>query len=453
MGYLNIGLGETIITPDEPVRMRGFARSQISTGVHDDLHARSLLIEDADGNTVVLMTVSLCGLTDDYATAIRAGVTAATGLAGERIVISCTHTHAGPNVGSSHDTFNKQDVEESVAPAAYRQFLIDQCIASATQAWRQRTPGRIGIGSTRVLELGRSRRTLLYGGLHPDPEVAVIRIDDLSGRLRGLAFNYGCHPSALDWQNTLFSEDWPFYAIRNIRQQIGKDTWVAYYQAAQGDINVGYQSELSAVGVDMPVRSYEYIETKGAQMAAAVLDCIPNVTTSADVSVDVAIDRFDYPLRQSYPVTVEQAQIEADAASARLVAAKSDPDLEGTRRLDDLRRLGFQTEQRLRAAERFHEAADHPKTRSLEQQAIRIGDSAFVTFPGELFSEIGLAIKRQSPMEKTYILGVTCGPGGYLPSAAEFREGDYEVNGSAYSPETEAVCVASSVELLQRIAT
>ncbi|MBT6149618.1 MAG: hypothetical protein HOH74_29535, partial [Gemmatimonadetes bacterium] len=339
MSNIKIGLGETIITPGESVRMRGFARSQMSTGVHDHLHARSLLIEDAHGSTTILQSISLCGLTEDYATAIRAGVTEQTGIQGEGILISCTHTHAGPNVGGSHDTFNKQEVEASIASPAYRQFLVDQCIASAVEAWQTRAPGRIGIDSTRVLELGRNRRTLLYGGVHPDPEVAVIRIEDADGKLRGIAFNYGCHPSALDWQNTLFSEDWPYYAIRDIKQDVGEHVWVGYYQAAQGDINVGYQSELSAVGVDMPVRTYDYIQTKGAQMAAAVLEALPDVVTSEDVAIDIAADRFDYPLRQSYPVTVEQAQEDADKAVQRLAQAQADIELQGTRRLDDAHRL------------------------------------------------------------------------------------------------------------------
>ena len=72
---IKVGLGETVITPSENVRMRGFARSQISTGVHDDLHARSLVVEDADGSTAVLMTVSLCGMSEDYSKRILEGIT------------------------------------------------------------------------------------------------------------------------------------------------------------------------------------------------------------------------------------------------------------------------------------------------------------------------------------------------------------------------------------------
>src|SRR5512137_2278071 len=71
---LKVGMGEAIITPSEPTRMRGFARAQVSTGVHDDLHARSLVIEDGNGDTAVLMTLALVGLSEDYLTAIRAGI-------------------------------------------------------------------------------------------------------------------------------------------------------------------------------------------------------------------------------------------------------------------------------------------------------------------------------------------------------------------------------------------
>ena len=112
----------------------------------------------------------------------------------------------------------------------------------------------------------------------------------------------------------------------------------------------------------------------------------------------------------------------------------------------------FQAEQKFRTAKRIFRRLNRPATRSLEQMAVGIGDAVFVGFPGELFSEIGLAIKQGSPVEKTFVIGLTCGPGGYLPTAKEFLEGDYEVNGSSYSPATEAFCVESSLDLIRRVA-
>lgn len=448
---IRVGVGETIITPKEPVRMRGFARAQISTGVHDDLHARSLVVEDKNGTAAVLMTVALCGLTEDYLARIREGITSKTRIPGGNIVVSCTHTHSGPNVGSSHDTVNKEEVDASMASAEYRAFLVDQCIASAVRAWETRVPGRIGISSTKVMELGRNRRRLLYGGLHPDPEVAVIKIEDAKGRLLGVAFNYGCHPSGIDWHNTLFTEDWPYYAMQGIKKKLGKDVWAAFYQSAEGDISVGYNAELSAVGVDMPVRTYDYIEIKGNQMADAVLAALPGIRTSGDMDVAVATDRFDYPLRTDYPVNVEQAEREAADAAKKLAEFEKNPDYINTRRHAALQVEVFQANQRLAIAKRWFAEKNHPATRSLEQSAVRIGDAVFVTFPGELFSEIGLAVKNRSPYEKTFVIGLTCGPGGYLPSAKEFLEEDYEVNGSAYSPKTEAACIRSSLDIIGRV--
>ena len=449
---LKVGVGETVITPSEPTRMRGFARSQVSTGVHDDLHARSLVVEDADGDTAVLMTLALVGLSEDYLKAIRAGIAARTGIKPENIVVSCTHTHSGPNAGATPSTFNKEEVEASIASPAYRTWLVEQCVASAVKAWETRVPGRIGIAPTQVLELGRNRRRLLYGGLHPDPEVAVIKVEDAKGQLLGVAFNYGCHPSGIDWHNTLFTEDWPYYAMQAIKKQVGQNVWTAFYQSAEGDIGVGYSAELSAVGVDMPIRNYWYIERKGNQMAEAVLKVLPGIATSGDADVRTAIGRFDYPLRTEYPVSVEEAERLLAEAKKKLAEFEKDPELSGTRRADEARVEVFQADQMFRTAKRFFSQAERPATRSLEQVAFGIGDAVFVTFPGEMFSEIGLAIKQGSPVEKTFVIGLSCGPGGYLPTAKEFLEGDYEVNGSAYSPKTEKFCVESSLNLIKRVA-
>ena len=205
---LKIGLGETVITPQKNVQMSGFARSQVSTGVHDDLHARSLVIEDEDGTSVVMITLSLSGIGRDYVEKIRLLIHEQTDIPENNILISANHTHAGPSVGN--------------AGKEYQDFLIERSVASAVEAWHNRVPARIGIGSTVVYELGRNRRRLLYGGLHPDPEVGIIKIEDTKGNLLGVAYNYGCHPSTLDWRNSLFSEDWPYYANNGIKNELGK---------------------------------------------------------------------------------------------------------------------------------------------------------------------------------------------------------------------------------------
>ncbi len=429
------GLGETVITPQEMLQMRGFARSQVATGTHDDLHARTLVVEGEDGDVSAIMAISLCSMDREIVERIREGVNEKTGIPAENVLISCTHTHAGPGLGRGAE--------------AYRDYLVAQSVASAEQAWTNRFPARIGWGTTEIFELGHNRRKLLYGGLHPDPMASVLTIEDAAGALKGVLVNYGCHPSALDWRNTQYSEDWAYYAIRDIKAGLEGAPWVAYFQAAEGDINVGYQSELSAVGVYMPIRNYEYIEKKGKQMADAVLDALPGIEARGDISIETAIDTFEYPRRDSFPVTLAEAEKAAAAAERRLAEAEKDPSLEGTRILDEAKVEVFQTGQRLRTARRFYESERSDEPIVIEQQAVRIGGAAFVTIPGEVFSELGLRIKEGSPAEATFVLGVSNGFGGYLPTEKEFIEGDYEVDGCRYSSKAGDVCVNSSLAVIQ----
>jgi hypothetical protein len=126
-------------------------------------------------------------------------------------------------------------------------------------------------------------------------------------------------------------------------------------------------------------------------------------------------------------------------------------DIKGTRILDRLRTDIFQTGQRLNTARRFYSTDKHGGTTPIEQQAIRLGDAVFVSLPGEVFSEIGLAIKNGSPFDKTFLIGLSNGYGGYMPTAKEIVEGDYEVDGSRYGDKTEQACIDASLALIGRL--
>jgi hypothetical protein len=142
-----------------------------------------------------------------------------------------------------------------------------------------------------------------------DPEVAVIKIEDAKGKLKGVFFNYGCHPSTLDLHNLLFTEDWPYYSIKGIKEELPEGVIVGYFQSAQGDAKVGYTAELSAVGADMyGLRTFEYAEQKGKLMVPAVLNILPGIETSGDIIVKASSGIFDFPSRgKDYPYTLREA--------------------------------------------------------------------------------------------------------------------------------------------------
>ncbi|MCD6308273.1 MAG: neutral/alkaline non-lysosomal ceramidase N-terminal domain-containing protein [Candidatus Latescibacteria bacterium] len=430
------GMSEKVITPPVGSPMAGYRRQGVSTGVHDDLFARSLVIEDGSGTTVAFITLGIINLSENYMDSIRKAVSEQTGIPVKNIVVSCTHTHSGPALGGCSDE--------------YKKLLVDNSVACAVEAWNNRKPSFVGTGSTVCLDLGMNDRRMEYGGLHPDPEVGIIKVQDLKGKLTGVAFVYGCHPSTLDLHNLEFTEDWPYYAIKGIKEQIGEDVWVAYYQSAQGDVKVGYTAELSAVGADMGIRNWWFAEHKGSQMTWPVLEALDEIETSGALTVDATSAYYDFPLRDSYPVTAAEAERLDREAKAKLAEMEKKADSIGKRVLDRYRVDVFLSGLTLGCA-RWVESHPNPKPIPMLLQAVRIGDTVIATFPVEVFAEIGLAVKERSPVEKTFIIGLASGHGGYMPTADEYLEGGYSAVMTRYSPKCEQVLIESSLELIGKV--
>ena len=77
---------------------------------------------------------------------------------------------------------------------------------------------------------------------------------------------------------------------------------------------------------------------------------------------------------------------------------------------------------------------------------IALGDElAWVGFPGEMFVEHGLALKRASPFRYTMIHTLANGSIGYVPTRKAYSQGAYE--------DTATRCAPGSGEKLVDVAT
>jgi hypothetical protein len=86
-------------------------------------------------------------------------------------------------------------------------------------------------------------------------------------------------------------------------------------------------------------------------------------------------------------------------------------------------------------------AAREGKPQEVEVQVIALGDDVvWVSLPGEMFVELGLAIKQASPFRHTFIAELANGAIGYIPNRPAYVEGNYEP--------ISARCAAGSGELL-----
>jgi hypothetical protein len=67
-----------------------------------------------------------------------------------------------------------------------------------------------------------------------------------------------------------------------------------------------------------------------------------------------------------------------------------------------------------------------PASYKLPLQAIRIGEGAIGTLPGEIFAETGLNLKKSSPFKYYFTISQANGQFGYVPPAEQFKLGGYE---------------------------
>ena len=81
-----------------------------------------------------------------------------------------------------------------------------------------------------------------------------------------------------------------------------------------------------------------------------------------------------------------------------------------------------------------------------------MGDLAIVTAPGEIFNQIGVQIKKDSPFKHTWFVSCANGSIGYVPIPEAYAEGGYEVtHASQVAPEAAGILTASCLSLLKTI--
>ncbi len=251
---MRVGAARVDITPPLGMAMDGYeARASGATGVHDPLHVRALVVEGADGTTVALVVADLLQVLPRLQGEVAAEIEARTGITRERLQLVGTHTHSGPDLGRPSDA---------------EQAIGDRMVEAVESAWRARQDAVAAVGVGRVEGIGANRRP---DGGPVDDRVTVTRFDALDGSPIATHVNYGCHPTTLGPDNTLYSADYPGVLCRIVDEAVGGVT--IFSTGPQGDVNPGgYSPEGSMVGVVVPWRTFESAERYGRALADVTLD-------------------------------------------------------------------------------------------------------------------------------------------------------------------------------------
>jgi hypothetical protein len=88
----------------------------------------------------------------------------------------------------------------------------------------------------------------------------------------------------------------------------------------------------------------------------------------------------------------------------------------------------------------------------VEVQAVALGpDVAWISLPGEIFVELGLALKKRSPFPRTFIVELANDHLGYIPDRRSYAEGNYEAESARCAPGSGEKLVEVALRLLQQL--
>jgi len=225
------GLASTVITPEEPLWMAGYAaRNRPSEGKVHDLHAKALALEDSQGGRLVIVTVELLGVSRATRDWLAEQVGARYQLSPERLLINASHTHCGPVTHQASysvygDTLYGLSPEQVQRSTHYLAMLHDKLLELVGRALDDLAPARLsysharaGFAMNRRLETERGYQILPNPDGPVDHDVPVLRVDGADGGLRAVLFGYACHCTTLDFYE--FCGDYAGFAQEAIRTRI-----------------------------------------------------------------------------------------------------------------------------------------------------------------------------------------------------------------------------------------
>lgn len=364
-----VAAGQVAVTPPNGTYLAGYGRDRTSSGVLDDIFIKGVVIE-SEGARLALLTIDNIGLTRPDIMRIRTGVTQL--LPGMQVVVSSTHTHAGPDVVG---IWGPQMWRSGKDPA-YLTALVTKAVDLVSDLAGKTVPALSQV-ATRQVPLdwveNVSEPELL------DATLSVMSFTDRNGQTIATLTNYACHPTILGPDNTLVSADY----LSGFYRRMGEAHATGVHLFLQGAIG----------GWVQPVqgdRSAALGDQLGASLAEQAIDLLAAASANPyqplnfiEQELDIKLDNWGFRLL----IWLGVLERELFAGAMRTSVA------------------WFQ-----------------------------IGDARFITHPGETSPAYSLASRKLMNTSHSFVLGLTQDAIGYIlkpdyfTAPARYPHGEYLVS-------------------------
>jgi hypothetical protein len=403
-GPLRAGAARVDITPaaDAALPMAGFAgRTQGFKGVHDHVYVRAIVLDDGAAQAALVAWESLF-VPDAVWEETSNRVSAETGIAADRLLLSAVHDHGAPSLVTSAQATPEQ--------RAYVTAIESAAVEAVRRAKAQLQPARLGIGTTTAyVNVNRDEssagRGLWLGFNEQGPSsktVTVMRLDDLTGKPIAFWINYAVHAVVMGSENYQITGDIAGATSRFVEQHyLGTDkprsdagmrVRLRPEERTTGDGMVAAWTS-GAAGDQNPVsmasgEDFTLVDSLGKVLGEAVLRAASNVQTVTDATIRGAQKVATCPGRRVEPGPTPRAEYkfnDTDPVNIRL-------------------------------------------------SLLTINDIALAGVSGEVFTAIAQRLQRELPIAHTVMVTHTNGSSGYIPSDAAFEPVGYEVTASRLKP-------------------
>lgn len=437
---LRVGAAAVVITPPPGTPLAGYYSERAAEGVHDDLFAKAIVLE-SDGRSAALVGLDLISTTRDLVAAARRLIDEQTGVPGPAVMISATHSHTGPVLAGRG---RREQAMGGGSPLA-RRYMDDLPgrIAEAVRLAESRlAPASVEFGRGHEASIAFNRRFHMTDGtvgwnpgkLNPriikpagpiDPDVPYVFFATTERKPIAAYVNYAVHLDNVGGPE--ISADMPYTLSRLLGEFHGPELVTLFTAGCCGDINH------VDVSCDDPQKGHANAARMGVVLAGEVLSGWLRMEPLEPGPLRVLSETVELP-----PAPYDAADLaEAEAIAGRKAG---DPGPAPT---------FLQT---VKAYKVLDVAAREGRPWQVEVQVVALGDDlAWVSLPGEIFVDLGLAIKQDSPIPRTIIAELANGAIGYIPSRRAYPQGNYEVVSARCAEGSGELLVAAALRLLKQV--